>query len=121
MEPVRTCLGCRQRAPQSSLMRVVAREGVVVVDARARLSGRGAWVHRTRDCVNTATVRRAFARALRVEGALDAGPVLALIEADNAAGVIGITEISASSDHTASETTDNIRVTREQADRLMDN
>jgi hypothetical protein len=56
-----------------------------------------------------------------VEGALDAGPVLALIEADNAAGVIGITEISASSDHTASETTDNIRVTREQADRLMDN
>jgi hypothetical protein len=56
-----------------------------------------------------------------VEGALDAGPVLALIEADNAAGVIGITEISASSGHTASETTDNIRFTREQADRLMDN
>jgi hypothetical protein len=56
-----------------------------------------------------------------VEGALDAGAVLALIETDNAAGEIGITEISASSDPTASESTDNIRVTREQADRLMDN
>lgn len=79
MEPVRTCLGCRQRAPRSSLVRVVARDGVVVVDARARFSGRGAWVHATRDCVETATVRRAWARALRVAGPLDAESVLTTI------------------------------------------
>ncbi|MEO5920556.1 MAG: YlxR family protein, partial [Pseudolysinimonas sp.] len=45
MEPVRTCLGCRQRAPRSSLLRVVARDGRAVVDTAARLPGRGAWVH----------------------------------------------------------------------------
>ncbi|MDX2025446.1 YlxR family protein [Microcella sp.] len=79
MEPVRTCLGCRQRAPRSSLVRVVAIDGSVVVDALARFPGRGAWVHGTRDCVETATVRRAWARALRVAGPLDADSVLATI------------------------------------------
>lgn len=79
MEPVRTCLGCRQRAPRSSLVRVVARDGAVVVDALARFPGRGAWVHGTRDCVETATVRRAWARALRATGPLDAASVLMTI------------------------------------------
>ncbi len=71
MEPVRTCLGCRQRVPRSSLVRLVARDGRVVVDAAARLPGRGAWVHPTLACVATATERKAFGRALR-ETTLDA-------------------------------------------------
>ena len=71
MEPVRTCLGCRLRAPRSSLVRVVARDGRAVVDAAARLPGRGAWVHPDDGCVENAIRRRAFGRALRVE-ALDA-------------------------------------------------
>lgn len=70
MEPVRTCLGCRQRAPRSSLVRVVARDGRVAVDAAARLPGRGAWLHRSSACVDTAIQRKAFGRALRT-GALD--------------------------------------------------
>ncbi len=64
MEPVRTCLGCRQRAPRSSLVRVVAREGRVVVDAAARLPGRGAWLHPDPGCVRTAIQRNALGRAL---------------------------------------------------------
>ncbi|WP_182489667.1 YlxR family protein [Microcella alkalica] len=95
MEPVRTCIGCRRRASRSSLLRVVARDGAVEPDVLSRLPGRGAWVHRTRDCVETATARRAWARALRVAGPLDAGPVLTHIGSDGS--------------------------TREQADRLLDN
>ncbi|HEU0207191.1 MAG TPA: YlxR family protein [Pseudolysinimonas sp.] len=64
MEPVRTCLGCRQRAPRSSLVRVVAREGRVVVDAAARLPGRGAWLHPDPGCIRTAMQRTALGRAL---------------------------------------------------------
>jgi len=71
MEAVRTCLGCRQRAPRSSLVRVVARDGRVAVDAAARLPGRGAWLHPSSACIDTAIQRRAFGRALRT-GALDA-------------------------------------------------
>ena len=65
MEPERTCLGCRQRAPRASLLRIVARDGRAVVDAAARLPGRGAWVHPDPGCVDAAVKRRAFGRALR--------------------------------------------------------
>ncbi|MEP6842866.1 MAG: YlxR family protein [Pseudolysinimonas sp.] len=65
MEAVRTCLGCRQRAPRTSLVRVVARDGRVVVDAAARLPGRGAWLHPASACLETAITRTAFGRALR--------------------------------------------------------
>ncbi|MFT4281777.1 YlxR family protein [Microbacterium sp. TNHR37B] len=71
MEPVRTCVGCRVRAPRSSLLRVVARNGVLVIDEKAVLPGRGAWVHDTDECKDTALRRRAFGRALRVSSPLD--------------------------------------------------
>ena len=70
MEPVRTCLGCRQRADTSSLLRVVASGGEVVPDPSATLPGRGAWVHPTVNCVESAIKKRAFGRALRVTEAL---------------------------------------------------
>ncbi|CAN5203922.1 hypothetical protein BH09ACT3_BH09ACT3_10160 [soil metagenome] len=53
-------------------MRVVARDGEAVVDQSAALPGRGAWVHPTSECVSTAIQRKAFGRALKVEGVLDA-------------------------------------------------
>jgi predicted RNA-binding protein YlxR (DUF448 family) len=80
MEPVRTCVGCRARADRSSLLRVVARIPVVVVDETAVLPGRGAWVHPRIECVDTARTRKAFGRALRVTTALDTSPVLEFLE-----------------------------------------
>ena len=74
MEPVRTCLGCRQRVPRSSLVRVVARDGRAVVDTAARLPGRGAWVHPQSECIENAVKRRAFGRALRLTQ-LDTSPL----------------------------------------------
>ncbi|WP_166981382.1 YlxR family protein [Paramicrobacterium fandaimingii] len=71
MEPVRTCIGCRMRAERSSLLRVVARDFVVVVDETASLPGRGAWLHPTDVCCKRAVKRRALGRALRVSSALN--------------------------------------------------
>ena len=71
MEAVRTCVGCRMRAPRSSLLRAVAVGSELVLDERASMPGRGAWVHPTRECVENAIRRRAFVRALRVSGPLE--------------------------------------------------
>lgn len=71
MEPVRTCVGCRARASRSDLLRVVAQDGALVIDERAVLPGRGAWVHPESECLDKALRRRAFARALRVTAPLD--------------------------------------------------
>ena len=78
MIPARTCLGCRQRADRSSLLRVVARDGAVTPDPSASLPGRGGWVHPTRECIEIAVKRKAFGRALRVSTSLSTDAVLAL-------------------------------------------
>jgi uncharacterized protein len=96
---IRTCIGCRQRAPAAELLRVVVTPDAigkaaprpadereqsanggpaalpVVPDPRHRAPGRGAWLHRDPECVELAERRRAFARALRVPVALDPSPV----------------------------------------------
>jgi predicted RNA-binding protein YlxR (DUF448 family) len=81
MEPVRTCLGCRSRADKSSLLRVVAVNGVVVPDPSATLPGRGAWVHPTSGCIEKSISRKAFGRALRQTMPLNTEQVLAHVGA----------------------------------------
>ncbi|MFJ3958682.1 YlxR family protein [Arthrobacter sp. NPDC090010] len=74
--PLRTCIGCRRREPQELLVRLTiepASHGVnrVVLDARRRMGGRGAWLHPATECLALAQRKRAFARAFR--GAADSG------------------------------------------------
>jgi predicted RNA-binding protein YlxR (DUF448 family) len=73
--PLRTCVGCRRRAPVTELLRVVARDGVVQPDPRRLLPGRGAHLHRSAECLDRAERRKAFPRALRLAGPLDLTPV----------------------------------------------
>jgi hypothetical protein len=68
-------VGCRERADRASLLRVVAVDGVLVVDPGRRLPGRGASVHPDPACVDLADKRRAFVRALRADRPLDVSPV----------------------------------------------
>jgi len=65
--PLRTCVGCRAKAPQAELLRVIQNSGRLVADPRRRLPGRGAYVHRASDCVRRATARGGFARAFRTQ------------------------------------------------------
>jgi uncharacterized protein len=66
-QPQRTCIGCRQKGPQSGLLRLVADgsgSSAVLVDERRRMAGRGAWLHPSEKCLALAVKRRAFGRAL---------------------------------------------------------
>ena len=67
---VRTCVGCRERAVKSELLRIVAAGDEVVPDPLARLPGRGAYLHPSPGCFERAQLRRAIPRALRVPGPL---------------------------------------------------
>ena len=68
---VRTCVGCRKTDQRSKLLRIVVRDGVFTPDDRAVLSGRGAWIHETQQCMSTAVTRGAISRALRVSPKTD--------------------------------------------------
>jgi uncharacterized protein len=63
---VRTCLGCRLARPKPELLRLVRGPDGVRPDPSGKAPGRGAYVHRDRDCVREATRRGSLARALRV-------------------------------------------------------
>ncbi|MEV7996946.1 YlxR family protein [Streptomyces sp. NPDC086077] len=69
--PERTCVGCRERAAKTELLRIVAIKGECVPDPRGTLPGRGAYVHPALVCLDQATRRRAFTRALRAPGSPD--------------------------------------------------
>jgi predicted RNA-binding protein YlxR (DUF448 family) len=57
-------VACGRRAPKAALLRLVVRDGRVVVDPEAVLPGRGAYVCNA-TCARAAVDRRAFARAFR--------------------------------------------------------
>ena len=83
-EVVRTCIGCRQRADKATLVRVVAvmesTTWVVTPDLHGSLPGRGAHLHPATRCLELATRRKAFGRALRIEGPLDVTALVAVID-----------------------------------------
>ncbi|HEX5202329.1 MAG TPA: YlxR family protein [Actinoplanes sp.] len=88
--PIRTCVGCRKRAPASDLIRFVLIRFVstgggddlrLQVDAGRRLPGRGAHLHPDPACFALAERRRAFGRALRFTGVADTGPLAEHIRA----------------------------------------
>ena len=68
MEPIRTCVGCRQRANQADLLRVVSQNNVLNFDHDRAIAGRGAWLHCSEGCLELAISRRAFVRGLKLSG-----------------------------------------------------
>jgi uncharacterized protein len=83
--PVRTCVGCRVTGLRSALPRVVAATPatgppVLVVDVGRRMPGRGAWLHPDLECLELASRRRAFGRALRLQDRPDESAVRERLE-----------------------------------------
>ncbi|MER6634472.1 YlxR family protein [Streptomyces microflavus] len=78
--PERTCVGCRERAAKSELLRIVVDEGVYAPDPRGTLPGRGAYVHPTSVCLDLAVRRRAFPRAFKAKGPFDAAALTRFVE-----------------------------------------
>ena len=66
-EPIRMCAGCRERAPKKDLIRVVRTpEGELILDARNKAPGRGAYICRKTDCLRKARKSRALERMLEI-------------------------------------------------------
>ncbi|WP_175409605.1 YlxR family protein [Streptomyces sp. TRM64462] len=78
--PERTCVGCRERAAKSDLLRIVVIEGACAPDPRGTLPGRGAYVHPVPSCLDLAVRRRAFPRSFRTQGPLDTADLRCYVE-----------------------------------------
>ncbi|MGI8953406.1 MAG: YlxR family protein [Nocardioidaceae bacterium] len=87
---MRTCVGCRQRAVKTDLVRVVVVDDgttqTVVPDLRGAAPGRGAYLHPTVQCLERAMQRKVFGRALRAPGTIDLAEVVALVRGPSPVG-----------------------------------
>jgi len=86
------CVGCRIRATKSDLVRVVAVENACVPDPTGHHTGRGAYLHLDQRCLELATRRRAFPRALRHAGPLALDAVAALVAQQRTSGTTDVQE-----------------------------
>lgn len=76
-QPVRTCVGCRERDSRSVLVRLALTGDHVVIDENGSRPGRGAWLHSDPNCFALAHRRGAIGRALRAPKANVSAVVLA--------------------------------------------
>ena len=63
MRAIRTCAGCGRKAPQSELVRFVARNGALSPSPKG--PGRGVYTCPRLACFERALARRSFSRVLR--------------------------------------------------------
>ena len=66
MTPIRTCVGCGERAEKATLLRVVAGADGLRLDPSAHAPGRGAYLHRASSCWTQFARRRGPVRSLRL-------------------------------------------------------
>lgn len=70
-EPERQCIGCGRRGPKSGLVRLTLEQGSdpkrVVVAGKREHRGRGAYLCRSRACLDRALHRKAFQRAFKAQ------------------------------------------------------
>ena len=66
--PMRQCLGCREMKPKRELIRTVkSPEGVVSLDFKGKMPGRGAYLCPSAECLKRAEKSKALSRAFEVQ------------------------------------------------------
>ena len=94
--PIRTCVGCRSKGPQSDLVRLARISPIsadtpgasVVVDEKRGLPGRGAWLHPQQACLDLAVKRGTIVRGLRMSGNPDLSQIYSSIASHEAVDMI---------------------------------
>lgn len=63
--PMRMCVGCREMKEKKALLRIVKNaEGAISFDRVGKAPGRGAYICRSKDCLEKAARQRQLERAL---------------------------------------------------------
>ena len=70
--PMRMCVGCREMKEKRSLLRIVKNaEGAISFDRVGKAPGRGAYICRSKECLQKAVKQRQLERALETQIAQD--------------------------------------------------
>ena len=66
--PMRMCVGCREMKEKRALLRIVKNaEGAISFDRVGKAPGRGAYICRSKECLQKAVKQRQLERALETQ------------------------------------------------------
>ena len=65
MQPERSCIVCRKRYGQNQLTRIAKDKDAVIIQQGKKIAGRGAYVCKTRECVEKAVKSKALNRVFK--------------------------------------------------------
>ncbi len=66
--PLRRCTGCQEMKDKREMIRILRTpEGEIELDSTGKKNGRGAYLCRSRDCLNKAVRNRGLERSLKVK------------------------------------------------------
>ena len=66
--PMRMCVGCREMQEKRSLLRIVkSPEGMISFDRVGKAPGRGAYICKSKECLDKAVRQRQLERALETK------------------------------------------------------
>ena len=64
--PMRKCVGCQEMKEKKSLIRVVkTAEGDIILDDTGKKNGRGAYICKSKECLEKAVKNRGIERSLK--------------------------------------------------------
>ncbi|MBQ8306592.1 MAG: YlxR family protein [Blautia sp.] len=64
--PMRQCTGCREMKPKKEMLRVIrTSEGSILLDPTGKQNGRGAYVCRSRECLEKAVRNHGLERSFK--------------------------------------------------------
>lgn len=64
-QPLRKCTGCNEMKPKKELIKVVKTpQGEIQLDPTGKMPGRGAYICKSRDCMQAAKKQRRLERSL---------------------------------------------------------
>ena len=61
----RRCIACKQNKPQTEMLRVAKIDNNFVIDEKQKLGGRGAYVCKSKECLNFTIKKRQLNRAFK--------------------------------------------------------
>ena len=65
--PERMCILTRQKKPKTELIRLVKKDGQIIVDEKQKMSGRGVWLSRDLEILKNLEKSKCLNRAFKCE------------------------------------------------------
>lgn len=65
--PMRMCIACRQMKPKGELIKIVKNENEIELDLTQKKFGRGAYICKNSECMESAKKRKALSRHFKTE------------------------------------------------------